>query len=93
MSLLCIVIRCVCARVRMCVCVCVSGLCGKVGGRVDRVSGTKPPPKINSVPVSLSLCMSSCRPVGSDSSINSSNGVWGQAACHRNNMSSAPSLP
>lgn len=29
--------------------------CIKVGGRVDRVSGTKPPPKINAVPVSLSV--------------------------------------
>lgn len=35
----------------------------KVGGRVDRVSGTKPPPKINAVPASL--CLSSGRPVGS----------------------------
>lgn len=67
---------CVCGD-KVCVCVCVvweegGWWCIKVGGRVDRVSGTKPPPKINSVPVSLSLCMSSCRPAGSHSSSNSS---------------------
>lgn len=40
--------------------------CVKVGGRADRVSGTKPPPKINAVPASL--CLSSGRPAGSLSS-------------------------
>ncbi|CAB1442219.1 unnamed protein product [Pleuronectes platessa] len=41
------------------------GGCIKVGGRVDRVSGTKPPPKINAVPASV--CLSSGRPAGSHS--------------------------
>lgn len=44
--------------------------CIKVGGRVDRVSGTKPPPKINTVPASL--CLSSGQPLGSHSSNSSS---------------------
>lgn len=52
----------------------------EVGERVDRVSGTKPTPKINAVPVSLSVLWQQRR-------------VWGPAAGHRNNMSSASSLP
>lgn len=46
------------------------GQCIEVGGRVDRVSGTKPPPKINVAPASL--CLSSGRPSGSHSSSSSS---------------------
>lgn len=47
----------------------------KVGWTVDRVSGTKPPPKINAVPASL--CLSSGRPAGSHSSSSSSSEVSG----------------
>lgn len=89
---------CVCGD-KVCVCVCVvweegGWWCIKVGGRVDRVSGTKPPPKINSVPASLSLYvqLQTCR-LPQLQQQQQQRRVWGQTACHRNNMSSASSLP
>lgn len=61
------------------------------------MSGTEPPPKINSVPASL--CLSSGRPLGSHNtstsggSSRSTEESGAMAGRHRNNMSSASSLP